>query len=321
MIEATTAADVGLRGILFNIQRFSTSDGPGVRTTVFLKGCTNDCAWCHNPESLQSAPRLRVFLDRCIGCGRCILVCPQSAQRLEGEDRTYQREACTACGACAGECFSGALEITGRAMDVNEVMAEIVKDEPYYRHSGGGVTFSGGEPVLQTDFLRHLLVSCQRQGLHTAVDTAGHYPWSLLESLLPHVDLVMYDLKVLDPQTHRRFVGNDGSRIRENLERLGATACPLIVRTPVVGGVNDTEEEIDSIARFIGALDNLQYYELLPYHALGDDKLGSLGFERDGRFQTPAREKLQALADVARRHVSEVRPHATPSATRETQTT
>ena len=308
MIEATTAADVGLRGILFNIQRFSTSDGPGVRTTVFLKGCTNDCAWCHNPESLQSAPRLRVFLDRCIGCGRCILVCPQSAQRLEGEDRTYQREACTACGACAGECFSGALEITGRAMDVNEVVAEIVKDEPYYRHSGGGVTFSGGEPVLQTDFLRQLLVVCREHDLHTAVDTAGNYPWALLESLLPHLDLVLYDLKVLDPARHRRWVGNDGERIRDNLERLGAAGHPLIVRTPVVGGVNDDDAEIAGMARLLGRLDHLVYYELLPYHPLGDAKLQGFGLCGNGSFTTPDGERLQALAEVARQHVRDVRP-------------
>ena len=303
-------AQVGsdLQGTIFNIQRYSTSDGPGVRTTVFLKGCTNLCAWCHNPESMRQAPQLQVHLDRCIGCGRCVATCPQGAQRLDDGSRDFDRGACVACGACATECFAGALEMCGRAMSVAEVVAEIVKDEPYYRHSGGGVTFSGGEPVLQTDFLRQLLVVCREHDLHTAVDTAGNYPWALLESLLPHLDLVLYDLKVLDPARHRRWVGNDGERIRDNLERLGAAGHPLIVRTPVVGGVNDDDAEIAGMARLLGRLDHLVYYELLPYHPLGDAKLQSFGLCGNGSFTTPDGERLQALAEVARQHVRDVRP-------------
>lgn len=315
MIEATAAEGTGLRGIIFNIQRFSTSDGPGVRTTVFFKGCTNRCAWCHNPESMRRAPQLQVFMERCIGCGRCVAVCPHQAQHLDGGERSFERELCVGCGACAEECFSGALELAGETRTVEEVMSEVVKDEPYYRHSGGGVTFSGGDPVLQTDFLRRLLVSCRELGLHTAVDTAGNYRWELLESLLPHLDLVMYDFKVLDPERHRRYIGNDGSLIRENLQRLAATGCPLIVRTPVVGGVNDTVEEIGGIAALLSSMDSLQYYELLPYHALGDAKLQSLGLARNGQFYTPKPDQLQLLADVARQHVGEVRPHPTDPST------
>jgi pyruvate formate lyase activating enzyme len=152
------------------------------------------------------------------------------------------------------------------------------------------------------------------------VDTAGNYPWKLLESLLPHLDVVMYDLKVLDPERHRRYIGNDGSLIRENLQRLMATGCPLIVRTPVVGGVNDTVEEIGGIAAFIGSADSLQYYELLPYHALGDAKLQSLGLARNGQFYTPTADQLQVLADVARQYVGEVRPYSTDPSTNSQRT-
>lgn len=306
----TVTADKDLRGIIFNIQRNSNSDGPGVRTTVFLKGCSNRCDWCHNPESIRRRPQLQVYLDRCIGCGRCVVACGHGGQHLDNGERTYDRDVCVGCGQCAAECFAGALEISGRQMTVDEVVAEVVKDEVYYRHSGGGITFSGGEAVLQTDFLREVLTACQARDLHVAVDTAGNYPWPLLESLLPHVDLVMYDVKILDPDLSRRYVGNDGTRALQNLDRLAATNCPLIVRTPVIGGVNDTPEEIGGIARHIGAFSSLLYYELLPYHDLGDAKLSSLGLEGGTQFTTPDKDQMLALADIARGFVREVRPHA-----------
>jgi pyruvate formate lyase activating enzyme len=309
-VVAAETTDTRLRGIIFNIQRYSTSDGPGVRTTVFLKGCSNRCQWCHNPESIQRAPQLQLHLDRCIGCGRCVVACELGGQHLDAGVRRYDREVCVGCGRCAAECFSGALELSGREMTVAEVIDEVSKDEPYYRHSGGGVTFSGGEPVLHTDFLRQALIACGEQRLHVAVDTAGHYPWRLLASLLPHLDLVLYDVKLLDPALHRRFIGNDGSQSHANLASLAMTKCPFIVRTPVIGGVNDSEEVIDGIARRIGAFDNLLYYELLPYHALGQDKSASLGLTPDNTFTTPGAARMQALADVARRHVADVRPHA-----------
>jgi len=305
---SASASDESTHGVVFNIQRFATSDGPGVRTTVFLKGCNNRCAWCHNPESLSPRPELQVFVDRCIGCGRCVTACPHHAHRLEDGVKYYDRSLCVACGACTEECFAGALEMTGREMSVDEVMVEVLKDTPYYRHSEGGITFSGGEPVLQRRFLRELLIACRRHELHTALDTAGNYPWSHLAELLPHIDLVMYDLKVLDPAVHQRYIGNDGTRAWQNLQALAATDCPLIVRTPVVGGVNDTEEEIEGLARSIASFEHLLHYELLPYHPLGDAKRLSLGLEPGDPFHTPDEKRLHQLADVARQFVSHVRP-------------
>ncbi len=315
----TVAVDTPVLGTIFNIQRYSTSDGPGVRTTIFFKGCSNRCHWCHNPESIRRQPQLQVHLDRCIGCGRCVTVCKHGGQHLTAGVRRYDRDVCVGCGRCASECFSGALELSGRQMSIDEVVAEAVKDEPYFRHSGGGVTFSGGDPVLQSEFLRQALMACRQRHLHVAIDTAGNYPWPLLAAVLPHVDLVMYDVKLLDPELHRRYIGNDGRRIRANLERLAATGCPLIVRTPVIGGVNDTEGQIDAIARHISGFDGLLYYELLPYHALGDAKLASLGLNpddmnSDDSFTTPPADRLAALADIARRHVREVRPHTSTHA-------
>ncbi|MEW6755420.1 MAG: glycyl-radical enzyme activating protein [Candidatus Latescibacterota bacterium] len=294
-------------GVVLNLQRFSTHDGPGIRTTVFLKGCTNSCAWCHNPESLRLGPELQVYPDRCIGCGRCFAVCPHGCHEMDGRERVYHRQRCAACGRCAAECFAGALVMAGRTLSVEQVMAEVLADRTYYRHSGGGATFSGGEPLLQRAFLQELLQACGREGVHTPVETAGGYPWSWLEPVLPFVNLVMYDLKILDPDLHAAHVGNDGRRIRANLEELSRTGVPLIVRTPVIGGVNDTDEEIAGMARLIGGYQTLLYYELLPYHPLGLSKRRSLGLPVDDPFHAPGKTRLAELAEAARAFVREVR--------------
>jgi glycyl-radical enzyme activating protein len=297
-----------MKGLILNIQRFSTHDGPGVRTTVFLKGCTNNCTWCHNPESIRPKPEVQVFPEHCIGCGRCLEVCPAGAHQLVDGEKVYHRQRCQHCGRCVEECFSGALVRAGRFLEAEEVMAQILEDAPYYRHSQGGATFSGGEPLMQREFLLELLHRCRAQGVHTAVETAGNYPWTFLAELLPSIDLVMYDLKLADPEKHRHYIGNDGERVRANLLLLGTSGKPLIVRTPVVGGVNDTPEEISGIARFIADFPELLYYELLPYHTLGQAKLQSLGSREEQPFTTPSKEHLGELAEVARQFVGQVRP-------------
>lgn len=297
-----------MNGMVLNIQRFSTHDGPGIRTTVFLKGCTNACAWCHNPEAIRPGPEVQVFPDRCIGCLRCLDVCPEHAHELVQGEKVYRRELCTQCGRCVEECFAGALVKAGTPRSVDDVMEEILKDAPYYRHSRGGVTFSGGEPVMQKAFLLTLLRRCKECDLHTAIQTAGNYPWAHLQALLPYVDLTMYDLKAFDPELHRRYVGNKGEQVRENLLKLAAWSRPIIVRTPVIRGVNDTEEEISTIARFIKDMEGLLYYELLPYHPLGHSKRPSLGLPEERHFRTPTKERMRELADAARTFIHDVRP-------------
>jgi pyruvate formate lyase activating enzyme len=295
-------------GLVTNIQRFSTQDGPGIRTTVFLKGCSNACAWCHNPESIRPTAQLQFAADRCLGCGRCVAACPHGVHALDQGVHRLRREDCLACGRCVAECFAGALGLAGKRLDPAQVLQQVLADLPYYRRSGGGVTFSGGEPLLQRAFLRQLLADCRAHGVSTAIETAGNYPWEWLASVLELVDLVMYDLKVLDPARHERYIGNDGRRSLANLQRLAATGKPLIVRTPVVCGVNDAPEQIEPMARLVAGFAALQYYELLPYHALGEAKRPGLGLPPGVRFGTPPPQALADLARVARTHVPLVRP-------------
>ena len=188
-------------GTVFDIQRFSIHDGPGIRTTVFLKGCSLRCFWCHNPEGIRPQPEIQFEPEKCIGCGECVKVCEQNAQHLEDGQRLYARDNCTVCGQCVETCFAGGLSLIGKSMSVDAVLAEVLQDAAFYRSSGGGVTFSGGEPVLQTEFLAAVLERCQSEGVHTAIETAGYYAWDRLERLLPHVDMVMMDLKHMDSES------------------------------------------------------------------------------------------------------------------------
>ncbi len=292
-----------MQGIITQIQRFSVHDGPGIRTTVFFKGCNLRCFWCHNPETHRLEPELQLQLARCIGCGACLAICPVGAHRLEDGQRRFDRELCQACGRCAAECYAEALVLVGRQVSVEEVMADILADRPFYESSDGGVTLSGGEPLLQPAFAAALLAACRVAGLHTAIETAAHVPWERLEALLPLLDLIMLDIKLLDDAAHREVTGVSNRRILENARRLGATGVPLIVRTPVVPGVNDTAEAIGAIAQWIAPLPNLARYELLPFHPMAAGKYESLERAYAARnLARPTPENMEALADIARWH-------------------
>jgi pyruvate formate lyase activating enzyme len=294
-------------GIITHIQRFSVHDGPGIRTTVFFKGCGNACGWCHNPETLKPQPQIQWSPDKCIGCGRCVAACATHAHEMTDEGHRYLRHLCEACGACADECFTDALTLVGKTMTAEETFKVIVQDRIYYEESEGGVTLSGGEPVLQVEFAVALLKRCRDAGIHSAIETAGNVSWDRIARLLPHLDLVMYDLKLDSAELHRRHIGNDGSRIRENLIRLLETGIPVIVRTPVVGGVNDSVEEIGAIARRLAGQSSLLYYELLAYHPLGGGKYESLGMEKPTGYFPPAREKMRELSEIAGQYVKNVK--------------
>jgi len=300
---------------VLNIQRFSTHDGPGIRTTVFFKGCSNACEWCHNPESLRFGPELQVYPDRCIGCGYCLEACTVGAhQNLNGE-KVYYRDRCVRCGKCAERCYAQALVMAGEQMSVEQIVNEVMKDEIYYGAAGekpdgltddewrGGVTLSGGDPVLVGSTLVELLQVFRSKGIHTAIQTAGNYPTRLLEPLVPLIDLFMYDIKVWDSALHKKYVGVVPDQIRTNFEYLSDQKVRMVVRTPVVGGVNDSEDEIGSIARYIGGRQNVLYYELLPYHVLGGSKLASLGLEPGTSFTTPTSQRMSELASVANPYI------------------
>lgn len=292
-------------GLVFNVQRFSIHDGPGIRTTVFLKGCPLRCYWCHNPEGLSPEPELQVFARLCTACGACVAVCPEGAHRIVGGRKEFRRELCRGCRDCARcvhECLAGALVLAGRRMSVAEVMAQVLADRPFYRRSGGGVTLSGGEPLSQLPFAAALLEECKREGLHTAVETSGHCAWSALERILPLVDLVLMDLKHMDSEQHRLATGAGNELLLDNARRLAATPTPLQFRVPVVPGVNDSPEAIGAIARFVRDLARARggaagiELELLAFHPLGCDKYASLGLDcRAAGMSAVSPERLAEL--------------------------
>lgn len=290
-------------GTVTNIQRFSIHDGPGIRTTVFLKGCNLRCFWCHNPETLKPQPELQIVASRCIGCGECFRRCPQGAHVIEDGVRKFRRDLCTACGACAETCYAGALEIVGEVKTVAQVVQEVLRDRAFYETSGGGVTISGGEPLLQHDFTYGILARCRQEGVPTAIETALNFPWERVASLLPVTDLVMMDIKIMDSARHREYTGVPNERILANVLRLGEEQKPLIVRTPIVPGINDTVEDVSAIAAFVAELPNLVYYELLPFHPMATSKYDSLDMDYRARdLKTPPKAKMDELAAAAERY-------------------
>jgi pyruvate formate lyase activating enzyme len=289
-----------MKGFVTNIQRFSIHDGPGIRTTVFMKGCNLRCFWCHNPETLAAEPELQLFLDRCIGCGECFQRCPQHAHVLENGDRRFLRELCEGCGICAETCYAEGLVLVGDEMTVDEVVDQVLRDKPFYETSNGGVTLSGGEPLLQPAFSYAILERCRAEGVHTAIETAANFSWERVAAILPVTDLVMMDIKLMDSARHRECTGVPNERILENAHKLGEQPIPLIVRTPIVPGVNDNPDDVAAIAQFAATLPNLLYYELLPFHPMATSKYTSLDLDYGAKgLKTPPNEQIEALTRVA----------------------
>lgn len=276
--------------LVFNIQKFSVNDGPGIRTTVFLKGCMLNCLWCHNPESKARHPQVMLTPRLCVGCGSCLTACPQGLHSF-GENGAHQidRSRCTACGSCADACV-GALEICGKPMTVEEILTEVRKDEAFYRHSGGGMTVSGGDPLFHPAFTLALLRGAKEVGLHTCVETSGHARWEDLEALLPYVDIFLWDVKETDSARHKQFTGVGNERILENLHKLDAAGAKTVLRCPIIPGCNDRPEHFAAIAALANELTGVLHIDVEPYHPLGKSKsealgesyaLGDLGFPED----------------------------------------
>jgi pyruvate formate lyase activating enzyme len=308
-------------GIVLNIQHFSIHDGPGMRSTVFLKGCSLRCKWCCNPESIHFKPELGYDLNKCIGekeCGLCLTECPESALFVLPSDGKVRVnwDLCTNCGKCISACPPEALYLYGKEMTVEQVLDEVEQDSGFYSESGGGITLSGGECLLQPDFAAAVLKEAHERGMTTAIETAGNVPWRFMELVLPHVDTILHDHKLTDPARHKKWVGVDNVRILENF-RKAYEAFPektFIARTPLMPGVNDDEDHIRSVLKFIRPYKNVVDYELLPYHRFGENKYTFLGqvYELED-FQPPSAQtldRLQALIDEAFRRAGQERNEA-----------
>ena len=265
------------KGLIFDIQRFSLHDGPGIRTTVFFKGCPLSCVWCHNPESRSDRPEIAFYKAKCIGCGRCVEVCTSNAVSRDGE--RVDRAKCRVCGECVRACPSEALQMAGRVVAVSDVLGTAMRDQPFYEKSAGGVTLSGGEPLHQYEFSYSLLEAFKDHGLHTAVETCGLGPWERIAGLLPLTDLFLYDIKVMDPAKHQELCKADNSTILDNARKLAAKDVEIIFRTPIIPGLNDTPDDLRRLGEFILSLPGERKLELMPYHRIGSGKYEALGMQ------------------------------------------
>ena len=286
-------------GVVCGLKRFAVHDGPGIRSTLFLKGCPMRCAWCHNPEALRPEPELGIRSHACALCGDCAQCCPR--HRIEDGRHLFDRKHCAACGKCVKNCFFDALDLYGKTMTPDEAAAAILEDRLFYENSGGGATLSGGEPLLQPGFCAALLPILKRGGVHTAVDTCGDVPWAAFEAVLSATDMFLYDFKHPDDGKHRELTGRGNGRIKENLLRLGTAGKPIEIRMPMVPGLNMDEAALAGAGAFLATVAGVTRVCLLPYHALARPK-----YETVGRPDTlppspaPTAKELERAGDVLR---------------------
>lgn len=284
-----------IEGRVFNLQRCSVNDGRGIRTTVFLKGCPLECAWCHNPEGIDPAPELLLSTERCISCGACREVCPVGDGGAAPVGRPWDRTACLKCGSCVDACPADAREMAGSNYSASDLVDLVERDRPFFEASGGGVTFSGGEPLSQADFLTACLQACRERGLHTAVDTCGLAPLEVVVDVARLTDLVLIDLKHMDPETHRRYTGADNRLILENLRALSSVETEVWVRVPLIAGVNDDDANLEALGRFLTSLPRRHHVFLLPYHPTAEGKTTRLeGPSSFTPFSVPDAETIGA---------------------------
>lgn len=278
----------------FAIKRLEIHDGPGVRTTLFLKGCPLHCLWCHNPESLHTAPQLAHYAHKCVNCGVCATLCPQGAHRFENGVHTFDRSKCVACGKCEKLCGAKANKLFGQKATARELLPQLLLDKPFFDKTGGGITVSGGEPLLQADFLAELLPLLKEKGVGTAVDTSLAVPAGQLEKVMPHAELFLCDIKAMDPALHKKLTGLENGQILQNFLLLDKAKVPIEIRVPVIPGLNDGE--IDEICRFVSRLSNVKAIKALGYHDYARGKYEALGMEYTiRRIQKPDPASLEAI--------------------------
>lgn len=261
-----------MTGKIFNIQKFSINDGPGIRTTVFFKGCPLNCIWCHNPESKSVKPEVFYNARKCIGCGKCVVSCPDSCHEISNGEHVFHREKCIACGKCAEVCVTGALEMAGYEVTVDEALKTVMQDKVFYENSGGGLTLSGGEPMLQFDFAYELLRKAKEQGLHTCMETCGFTPKERMEEISKLVDIFLFDYKIADEEKHKKYTGVSNQIILENLKLIDSLGVKTVLRCPIIPGINDTADHFQGIADTANSLENIMEVNIEPYHPLGKGK-------------------------------------------------
>lgn len=297
-----------MKGLISDIQKFSLHDGPGIRTTVFVKGCNMKCIWCHNPEGISTEPQLIEYSNKCINCGKCAEVCEYNAMSFENGIRIYYRDNCVCCGKCADVCPSGALAMVGTWREVDDVFEELASDIPYYGKSGGGVTISGGEPLMQVDFCAELLRKCWESGIDTAIETNLSMPFDRIERLLPWLNRIFFDIKTMDDEIHRELTGVTNKTVLENSLKLSKTGITTIVRTPLIPGITDSVENIKAISKWVSELKNVEHLELLNYNLFAMSKYEPVGLI----YQIPnakplSSERVAMLGEIAKQAGIEVK--------------
>lgn len=288
--------------LLLDPKRMAVHDGPGIRTTFFFKGCSLKCRWCHNPESISPVPQMGFFDHKCIGCAECVNVCEAHAHIVTDGVHHFDRERCTVCGACEDECVGQAMKLYGRRITLEEAVRIALEDESFYRESGGGVTISGGEPLLQIDFAEAFLKELKQQKIHTAVDTCAHVPTEFIQRVMPVSDLFLVDFKHADPQEHKHLTGSDNTLICRNLEMLSGSGAAIEIRIPLVPGCNDSTENLHATGEFLGKL-NIQCVRILPYHDLARGKYRAVDtIDTMPQVEPPSDEQLSAAVEILRQY-------------------
>ena len=285
-------------GLIFDVRRYAIHDGPGIRTTVFLKGCPMRCWWCHNPEGQGSEPELIFRKSRCNRCGICEQKCQRNAISLVTRSIRVERKNCIPCQTCSSACPSDALSIVGKLMSAAEVIEEVEKDHSFYEESGGGVTFSGGEPLSQPDFLEGVLTECKKRIIHTTLDTCGFADEVVIDRIQEKVDLFLYDIKIMNDEKHKKYTGVSNQRILQNLTKLADGGSEIVISCPIIPGINDDKKNIDETVKFISSLSNIRQVNLLPYHRAGIEKYKSLNRSyRLEKVQPPSDQKIKSMRD------------------------